>query len=183
MPRHDAEAERTVRCEVENFNFSPKGGVEGLLVLVDGDRSQIAFPPHVGSSVARAVKVGQVIEVTIRPEPASPKGEAVHPVYELVALGGVEAERLDEAGEQEASATAGGVVARLNFAKHGEPNGVVLDSGDFIHLKPDGMRQVGLKIGDRVEATGEARPMELGHRVVEAVEVNGVRLKGKPKHH
>ncbi len=75
------------------------------------------------------------------------------------------------------------MVARLNFAKHGEPNGVVLDSGDFIHLKPDGMRQVGLKIGDRVEATGEARPMELGHRVVEAVEVNGVRLKGKPKHH
>ena len=27
---------------------------------------------------------------------------------------------------------------RLNYAKHGAANGVVLDNGDFVHTRPDG---------------------------------------------
>ena len=76
-----------------------------------------------------------------------------------------------------------GAVARLNYARHGEPNGVVLGTGDFVHLEPDGMRRLGLQVGDAVTATGEAKPMARGGRVVEAETVNGVRLKGGPKGH
>lgn len=69
-----------VRCEVENFNLSLKGASRDCSSLWTAT-----------ALVARPVKVGQVIEVTIRPEPPSPKGEAVHPVYKLVSLDGVEA--------------------------------------------------------------------------------------------
>ena len=72
-----------------------------------------------------------------------------------------------------------GIVERLNYVRHGEANGVVLDTGDFIHLKPDGMRQVDLKVGDSVDVDGKVHPMELGGRMVEATVVNGVHLKGK----
>ena len=70
---------------------------------------------------------------------------------------------------------------RLNFARHGEANGVVLDSGHFIHTKPDGMAKLKLEVGDRVEADGEARPLSTGTgQVVEASVVNGKPV-GKPK--
>jgi hypothetical protein len=72
-----------------------------------------------------------------------------------------------------------GTVKRVNFARHGAANGVVLDSGDFIHLKPEGMKKVELKVGDHVTAEGIAALMPLGQRVIEATIVNGVSLSSK----
>ena len=105
--------------------------------------------------------------MAVGPAPPSDKGPAAHPVYHLLA----------------APAGVRGTVTRLNYAKHGEANGVVLDTGDFVHLKPGGVRQVGLKVGDKVVAEGDSRPMEFGGRVVEATVVNGHAIKGKPKPH
>ncbi|WP_256220106.1 MULTISPECIES: hypothetical protein [unclassified Variovorax] len=63
---------------------------------------------------------------------------------------------------------------RLNYARHGEANGVVLDTGDFVHTRPDGFERLGLKIGDEVRAEGRAQPLATGEgRVIEAVRVNG----------
>jgi hypothetical protein len=42
-----------------------------------------------------------------------------------------------------------GIVKRRSHARLGEANGVDLDSGDFVHMKPDGMKRVGLQIGQR----------------------------------
>ena len=66
-----------------------------------------------------------------------------------------------------------GVVKRINYSRDGEANGVVLESGDFIYLKPDGMKKVGLKVGDQVTAEGTATLMPLGQQVIEAKTVNG----------
>jgi hypothetical protein len=162
----------SIRCKVLNYNFSPKGGVEGLIVDLEGVTSQITCPPHIGTDLAKAVSEGATMQFIVEPEPPSPKGKPVHPVYRLVEIPG---DTLEE--------SVSGIVSRLNYAKHGEPNGVVLDTGDFVHLKPDGMRQTKLKIGDRVKAKGEIRSMELGHHVVEATHVNNIRIKQKPKPH
>ena len=71
-------------------------------------------------------------------------------------------------------------MARLNFTRHGEPNGVVLDTGDFVHLKPHGLRAAGLGVGDRVTAAGPAKPLAGGAgRAVEAEEVNGTPVAGQ----
>ena len=76
-----------------------------------------------------------------------------------------------------------GIVKRINYARHGEANGVVLESGDFIHLKPEGMKHIGLKVGDQVTAEGTAALMPLGQQVIEAKTVNGVAVMSKKPSH
>ncbi len=163
------------KCRVRNYNFSPKGGLEGLIVEAGGKVAQVVCPPHLGEELAGAVAEGAEVELNVEPAPPSDKGPAAHPVYHLTGV--------PETGPTPRVAGFRGVVARFNYAKHGEANGVVLDTGDFVHLKPGGMRQVGLKVGDEVVAEGDSRPMEFGGRVVEASLVNGRAIQGKSKAH
>ena len=83
--------------------------------------------------------------------------------------------------------TVHGKVKRINYARTGEPNGVILDSGEFIHMKPEGMKQVELKQGDQVTAEGTAAMMPLGQQVIEAKTVNGdamiAKRRGRPASH
>ncbi len=172
MPRHDG----ALRCRVLHVNFSPKGGLEGLVVEAGGATAQVVCPPHLAAGLARLAAGGAEVTLAVGAAPPSDKGWAAHPVYHLL--------ELPEADAPEITGVSG-TVARLNYAKHGEPNGVVLDTGDFVHLKPHGMAQLNLKVGDRVSAEGDIRPLEFGGgRAVEAERVNGVEIaKTKPKHH
>ena len=53
----------------------------------------------------------------------------------------------------------------------------MLDTGDFIHTKPDGMARLGLNVGDKVEADGDAQMLSTGKGwAVEATTVNGKAL-------
>ena len=71
-----------------------------------------------------------------------------------------------------------GRVVRFNYARHGAANGVVLDSGDFVHTKPAGLVALKLKVGSRVRASGDSHPLAHGRgRVVDAMAVNGKRVK------
>ena len=75
-----------------------------------------------------------------------------------------------------------GRIERLNYALHGEVNGGILESGDFLHLKPEGAQAVGLVVGMAVEARGTTKPMPGGRFVIEADEVNGTVIgHGKAK--
>lgn len=158
--------------------YSPKGGLEGLLLSVAGETAQIVLDPHDDAAPFAALRDGQQLRLEVVPAPPSPKGEAVHAVYRLQALLAVDGRR-PKATPGDAAFS--GKVVRLNYAKHGEPNGVVLDSGDFIHLRPGGFRAAGLRIGDAVSASGDAQPMPGGGRVIEATEVNGVAIEAKPQ--
>jgi hypothetical protein len=73
-----------------------------------------------------------------------------------------------------------GEVVGLNYAKRGEVNGAILETGDFVHLRPHGAKAIGLKVGQTLEAEGEVRPGWAGCRVIEARRANGVSLE-KPK--
>lgn len=53
---------------------------------------------------------------------------------------------------------------------------MILDTGEFIHLRPHGMVVAGLGIGSKVNAIGELRMTVLGTRILEARRVNRVDL-------
>ena len=172
------------RGVLQDFNFSPKGGIEGFLLHSDGQTVQVNVTAEVGFAVVRGI--GQNVEATVEPETDDGQdSQRDHPVYRLVALTGTDGKHLIFAGPGEREVvTVQGVVKRINYARNGEANGVVLDSGDFIHLKPEGMKRADLKVGDQVTAEGTAGMMPLGQQVVEAKTVNGVaesRAKRSPR--
>jgi hypothetical protein len=164
---------------LQDFNFSPKGGVEGFLLHSDGQTVQVNVSSEVGIAVVRGM--GQNVEVTVEPEAqtARPR-KGNHPVYRLVTLTGADGKPLIFAGlGDSAIVTVQGTVKRINYTRQGEANGVILDSWDFIYLKTEGMKRAGLKVGDHVTAEGPSGMMPLGQRVIEAKTVNGISLAGR----
>jgi hypothetical protein len=47
-----------------------------------------------------------------------------------------------------------GVVASIHYTKHGHRNGVILESGEFIHTRPPAMQKLQLEVGSKVSAHG-----------------------------
>jgi hypothetical protein len=106
--------------------------------------------------------------------------KADHTVYTLVTLTGADGKALIFAGPGEKETLrVHGVVKRINYSRHGEANGVILDSGDFVHVKPEAMKRADLKVGDEVTAEGTAGMMPLGQHVVEAKSINGIAVAKK----
>ncbi len=161
----------TIEGVVEYLNFSPKGSYEALLLKTGKDRVQVNFPPEWSEQVATEINTGD--RVTAEVEDYDDDRPGQHPVYSLLSLRGAK-------GVQIGGITGNpikGKVERINFAKHGEPNGAVLDSGHFVHLKPGGARLVGLKIGQALEVEGRSKPAAHGSsQVIEADFVNGLDL-------
>ena len=70
-----------------------------------------------------------------------------------------------------------GVVEHLNFAKNGDANGAVLDSGHFVHMKRRAAQAIGLHVGQTLQIQGKSRGRgSSGHQVIEAEIVNGIDL-------
>jgi hypothetical protein len=164
---------------LQEFNLSPKGGIEGFLLHnSDGQTVQVNVTPEC-FAVVRGI--GQNVEATVEPQKESSKRrKGDHPVYRLISLTGKDGQALVFANRGDGEVvTVQGIVKRINYTRHGEANGVVLESGEFIHLKPDGMRHAGLKVADHVTAAGPASLMPLGQQVIEATTVNGVAVASK----
>lgn len=163
-----------VEGRFQHLVYSPRGGIEGVLIDTDGVPTQFVFERHdEGAASAFAdLQVGQVLVIEGTEEGPSPKGDAAHTVYRFERLASVDGESPGHAaGEDERIE---GTVVRLNYARHGEANGVVLDTGDFVHTRPDGFARLGLKVGDRVRAEGRAQALATGKGcVVDAERVNG----------
>jgi hypothetical protein len=151
---------------VQSFNVSPKGGLEGLLLEAEGEMIQINFRQEFAAEVMAAAAEGKEFQADVEAEEAH--GDPSHPVFRLVSLGGQ-------------NGHFSGKVKHLNYALHGEVNGAILESGDFLHVKPHGAAALGLKPGMKVKGTGASKPMFDGHRVIEATEVNGIAMEKKPK--
>ena len=151
--------------------FSPKGAIEGLLLQVQGKTVQVSMPPDVGTSLAPKVSAGKRVRLLATPDRSPKAAEGDHSVYLFEAMA-------NAAGQAIAPPDGGltslkGVVARIHYAKHGEPNGVVLESGEFIHLRPHGMAAIGVGVGAKISAKGELRMTVLGTRMLEARHANG----------
>lgn len=123
-----------LRGRVVSHNISPKGHVEGILIDSDDAITQVNYPKHAATNLAKRFPVGRAVELAVELEDDS--GE--HPVYVI-----------DEIADDVA-----GTVMRFNYALHGEINGYHLDNGTFVHVKPDGARRYKVALGDRIVATG-----------------------------
>jgi len=164
----------------QSFNLSPKGIPEGF-VCRDGQTTfQVNFPPELANEVAKRVSEGKPVQAEV--VPFDDAESDAHPVYELGRLaGGDRPLVIDGAGEEDVRVS--GTVVRLNYAKRGEINGAILDEGDFVHLRPHGVKAVGgLQLGQRLEVQGDVRPGWAGCRVIEARICNGLPLNKPGKH-
>lgn len=162
----------TLEGVVEYLNFSPKGAYEAVLLKTrKGQRVQLNFPPEWSDEIATELKPGDRVSANVEPYGDERPGD--HPVYFLHCLKGAKGVQFGNTARSPIE----GNVDRINFAKHGEPNGAVLDSGHFVHLKPSGARLIDLRIGQRL--TVEGRSKHRGHgqaQVIEAERVNGIDL-------
>lgn len=91
--------------------------------------------------------------------PSSGKGDAVHTVHDPARLVSVDGKLAEQSPEDNEVA---GTVVRFNYTKHGALNGVVLDSGDFVHTRPHGFEAMKLEVGQLVHVEGPVRPMQCG---------------------
>lgn len=157
------------------WNMSPKGFYEGLLLEAGKTVIQVNFPKENAKIPKEKLTPGA--KLTLEVEVEEPWGEPAHEVFRLVRVVG---ER-SAAGPHRFS----GKVVALNYALHGEVNGGMLDSGEFLHLKPEGAAAVALAEGMKVRGSGERKQAMGGHAVIEAAEVNGIAIghkKARKKH-
>lgn len=177
MPKHHHDDPLwAIEGNFSHLVYSPKGAIEGLMLDTEGTPTQFVIDPHdhAVSQALAALSPGQALVIEGSEMAPSPKGDGLHFVYQFERLASPSDAELD--GDKGPATTSGRVV-RFNYARHGAANGVVLDCGDFVHTKPDGMARLGLRIGDLVQAEGPSRPLFNGEgRVIEAQSVNGQRL-------
>jgi hypothetical protein len=164
----------TLSGHLDQILFSPKGGLEGLLLTVDDEPLQISMPSTTADAEALSRAVGQTIEVKAAADHSPKTKDGAHPVYKLEAITKIAGKAFKASPNSDRIK---GVVAAIHYAKHGEPNGVILESGEFIHTRPHGMKKLKLKVGSKVSASGELRMTVLGTSLIEAHEVNRVSIE------
>lgn len=156
---------------IQTLNVSPKGFYEGFLLRNDEGISQINFPKGDNGTLDEVFRTGEFVTMEVDQEEV--QGKPVHQVFRMVRPNGAtDASKT----EHDDGPTFSGRITQLNFALHGEVNGAILDSGDFLHLKPQGAQAVGLVIGMSVEGSGHTKRMVGGHLVIDADDVNGIEI-------
>lgn len=170
MPRTKSEL---LSGTCQGLLFSPKGGIEGLLLKTAGHIVQISMPAEIGAAMAQKTGPGKRLRVLATADHSPKTAEGAHPVFQLEALADAAGRAIDWPAEADGLTAIRGTVARIHYAKHGQPNGVVLESGEFIHLRPHGMAAVGIGVGAKLSARGELRMTVLGTRMLEARHANG----------
>jgi hypothetical protein len=162
---------------VAGYNFDPRGNYESLLLKSADKLTQVNFPPDAGGIIAQSAKVGDVVKISATPAMGMPD----HGVYDLVALTPPNGQPLTIAGPDDWRVQhIDAAVKSLNYGRRGEVNGAILDSGDFVHLGPDGATLISLAVGQKLSIDGYARPSLTGHNVIEADSVNGTRVRIAP---
>ncbi len=158
----------------QHLIYSPKGAIEGVMIDTEGVPTQFVTDPHdpTLATLFDGLRAGQSLVIEGTEAAPSPKGASMHTVYRFERL--AEVDGRSTGGTLRSRDGTRGTVVRFNHARHGEPNGVVLDNGDFVHTRPEGLKRLGLQVGDAVHAQGLARTLVDGTgRVIEAVRVNG----------
>jgi hypothetical protein len=156
---------------IQSFNVSPKGHYEGFLLRTGKGIVQVNLPKDQAYGLSNEWRPDSKIAIEVEEEES--RGETEHKVFRMI--------------DRPKAGKFSGRVERLNYALHGEVNGGILESGDFLHLKPEGARAVGIEVGQAVKGKGRTKPMVDGHFVIEADEVNGISMeqqkhKAKKKH-
>ena len=156
--------------------FSPKGRVEGAMVTMKDLLLQISVPRDKGDTFAQVTGAGRQLRVLGVADHSANTAEGSHPVFKFESFADVAGKAIKDPSGDPSDTTIKGVVSAWHFSRRGETNGVILETGEFIHLRPHGMTEVNLDIGSKVNAVGELHMTVLGTRMLEARRVNRVDL-------
>ena len=169
--------------QILSFNLSPKGVPEGIILRLADATVQINFDPELAGQLTQIASEGQSVVVDARRD-VDVHADAANPVFSLLKLSLSDNSKsvLVADGAAETNVTVTGKIVRLNHARRGEVNGAILDSGEFVHLRPYGVHAIGgLTVGETIEVRGEVKPGWSGHKVIEAKSANGIEI-GTPHH-
>jgi len=170
------QVQQLIRGVCQQLLFSPKGRIEGALVMVRGKVVQVSVSPGQAAALLRASGVGRPLRVLAERDRSPKTANATHKVFKFASLADAEGKPTRRPEAEDEHVTIKGVVQFWHYARHGETNGVILETGEFIHLRPRGMAVAGLDIGSQVTATGALRMTVLGTRLLEARRVNQIDL-------
>ena len=159
---------------LQQLLFSPKGGIEGMMLRVDSKIVQVSMRHDEADARTLQQAIAKPIELKVSADHSSKARGGPHAVYKLHAIKALGGESVPS---KRVTHGISGVVASIHYAKHGQPNGVVLESGEFIHTRPPGMKKLKLEVGAKVTAKGELRMTILGTSLLEAHEVNRATLE------
>ena len=112
---------------IEALNVSPKGFYEGFLLHTGKKIVQVNLPKHELGMLDGGLETGK--QITAEVEAEEPHGEPKYVVFRLLRLAA-------EGDDKHGTGPFVGRIERLNYALHGAVNGGILESGDFLHLKP-----------------------------------------------
>lgn len=161
------------------YNYTGHGAIESLMIRTEAGVVQVNIPPE-SADVLKNFPLNENVKFEARPE-GKPRGD--HAVYKLLSVtnssGAVLRDNKEDGDKKVAHVE--GTVQALNYSRSGEVNGVILDTGDFIHLTPEGAQQINPKVGDKFAADGKTTPSVTGHQAIEAQTVNGQAVQHKPK--
>ncbi len=154
---------------VEGYNLSPRGMTEGLMVKIEGKTAQFNLPPDVGAVIGQVAPVGEEVKLTAMPD----RGHGSHDVYRLVMVTNSKGQQLGVGPSQPPKVVhVDGVVKTLNYARGGEINGAILESGDFVHVGPSA-EKLKLAPGLKLSIDGVQTLMAGGKYAIDAQTVNG----------
>ncbi|MEW6491485.1 MAG: hypothetical protein AB1589_02885 [Cyanobacteriota bacterium] len=147
--------------EVKHYLLTPQGFVEGL-ILSNG--LQVKFPPHMGESVVKSIKIGDRINVMGNPGTRNQLGQEVAAYFITNSRTGRRV--VDEppvsppippANMGYSNLSVAGAAATWVVGQKGEINGIILTDGSQVRFSPDriGSQLSNLaKPGVRVQAQG-----------------------------
>jgi len=161
---------------IRQLLFGTDGGIQGVLLTVKGRTVQVSMSPAEGAALADQLGAGKrmrILAIAALP----PVGTAsAHPLYTFFALSDTGGDPLPLPYTAPGESLITGQVSALHFAPEGEPNGVILDTGELIHVGTAGMAATGLRVGTKIRAIGELGRTSVGGRMLRANQVNGVAL-------
>lgn len=170
--------QETLSGTFQHLIWAPHGTVEGIMTRSADGQAQWVVGHKAAALAWHDFPVNAALEAEGEFLGWSSTKDDAHRVYSLTQLKSVNGKKPPAGKAIKRTPSFSGTVARINYARHGEPNGVILDSGDFIHMKPDGFKKLKLQVGDLVEADGDSHALEASHGyVVEATRVNGKSIR------
>ncbi|HWB00693.1 MAG TPA: hypothetical protein VG713_19500 [Pirellulales bacterium] len=155
-----------VTSRVDRFLRNDHGDVDGM-TLANG--RQIHFPPHIGREVVEMLRQGDEVSVQGRTE-TLPRGEVVFEASRIESRGRTIENRPPaphrerrSSRDAEPAMNARGRVVELTVNRHGDSDGLLLDSGVEVKFPPHQGRQLRELVGRGDEVQVEGRRHQTPH--------------------
>jgi hypothetical protein len=196
--------QQTVSGAVMNFNYGPRGDVNGLILSSDGKITQINFPPQMAKTIKASVAVGDHVAALVEEEhgpqgrggPGGQDGgpgggpgggggdaqadqpKASHPVYRLERLTDAHGKQIGAGHSPRKEVHVQSTIKAVNYDMRGTPNGAQLASGEFVQIAPQEAEGMNLKASQSLTVDGMESTSPEGTVVIMATAINGTEVQG-----